>query len=71
MCQLNEKFPKMSKARKKLIANTLLTGFEYILEVGEDDVCKFLLEEGVDFSVFPHVKERIDKYIRETGYERD
>lgn len=69
---LKDQFPNMVIPQTNFVTCLLVANFEYILESGEDGVCKKILEEKSDLSVFPHVKERIEKYIaeRESGDER-
>lgn len=59
---LSEMYPAMSKAHRKLVVNSMLAAFDYILEVGEDEVCKFLVDEDADVSMFEHAAKRIEEY---------
>jgi hypothetical protein len=52
----------MSDAQRALIINSLLASFEYILEVGEDEVYKELIESKIDCSAFKRVTQRIARY---------
>lgn len=60
--KLTEIYPDMSDAQRALIINSLLASFEYILEVGEDEVYKELIESKIDCSAFKRVTQRIARY---------
>lgn len=67
MSKIREKFPHLSDAHRDLILNVLVAGFQYVLDVGEDGVCEFLIEEDVNVSYAPLVQKRIDEYKRTHG----
>jgi hypothetical protein len=62
--KLSEMYPAMSSAQRKLIINSLLSSFEYILEVGEDGVCRNIIDDNIDVSVFENVAKRVAEYKR-------
>lgn len=68
--RLSEIYPEMSKAHRKLIINSLLSSFEYILEVGEDGVCQAIIDDNIDVSVFENVAKRIEEYKRHCQSEQ-
>lgn len=54
----------MSDAQRALIINSLLASFEYVLEVGEDEVCQELIESKIDCSAFKRVTQRVAREIK-------
>jgi hypothetical protein len=63
--KLSETYPAMSEAHRKLVMNSLVASFEYILSAGEDEACQLILDEQMDLSVFEHVAKRVEEYRRD------
>lgn len=63
---LEDKFPDLDIATRKMLTTMFLSNFEYFLTVGEDKICTDIFRGGYDLTEYP----RVQQYIQEWMYRK-